>query len=161
MAAAFPDYPANYWLFCIRLHQSALKYPWANILRPHYFCFCTEANQWTECLYQRITWRFRHITPLFNLKISDWLSLVPEPGNIHWDGSHPTLRLRHAQPDGIRRQPLPKNAFAEIPALFYLIISDCHASRHNPLLHTFTGNNEILAGTSSHETGFCHPFIPA
>ena len=24
---AFPDYPANYWLFCIRLHQSALKYP--------------------------------------------------------------------------------------------------------------------------------------
>ena len=93
-------------------------------------------------LYQRITWRFRHITPLFNLKISDWLSLVPEPGNIHWDGD-PTLRLRHAQPDGIRRQPLPKNAFAEIPVPFYLITSGCHASRHNPLLHTFTGNNVI------------------
>lgn len=86
------------------------------------------------CLYQRITWHFCHITPLFNLKISDWLSLVPEPGNIHWDGSHPTLRLRHAQPDGIRRQPLPKNAFAEIPVPFYLITSGCHASRHNPLL---------------------------
>ena len=41
------------------------------------------------CLYQRITWHFCHITPLFNLKISDWLSLVPEPGNIHWDGSIP------------------------------------------------------------------------
>ena len=27
-----------------------------------------------------------------------------------------------------------KMLFAEIPALFYLIISDCHASRHNPLL---------------------------
>jgi len=51
--------------------------------------------------------------------------------------------------------------FAEIPVPFYLIISDCHASRHNPLLHTFTGNNEILAGTSSHEMGLCHPFIPA
>ncbi len=36
-----------------------------------------------------------------------------------------------------------KMLFAEIPALFYLIISDCHASRHNPLLHTFTGNNVI------------------
>ena len=27
MAVAFPDHPAGYWLFCIRLHQSALKYP--------------------------------------------------------------------------------------------------------------------------------------
>ena len=93
-------------------------------------------------LYQRITWRFRHITPLFNLKISDWLSLVPEPGNIHWDGD-PTLRLCLAQPDRVRRQPLPKNAFAEIPVPFYLITPGCHTSRHNPLLHTFTGNNVI------------------
>jgi hypothetical protein len=51
--------------------------------------------------------------------------------------------------------------FAEIPVLFYLITSDCHANRHNPLLHTFTGNNVSIAGTSSHETGFCHPFIHA
>lgn len=112
------------------------------------------------CLYQRITWRFRHITSLFNLKISDWLSLVPEPGNIHWDGSHPTLRLRHAQPDRIRRQPLPKNAFAEIPALFYLIISNSHASRHNPLLHTFTGNNVIHCRYIFARNGILPPLYP-
>lgn len=111
-------------------------------------------------MYQRITWRFRHITPLFNLKISDWLSLVPEPGNIHWDVSHPTLRLRHAQPDGIHRQPLPKNAFAEIPALFYLITSDCHASRHNPLLHTFTGNNVIHCRYIFARNGILPPLYP-
>ena len=32
---------------------------------------------------------------------------------------------------------------AEIPALFYLITSGCCTSRHNPLLHTFTGSNVI------------------
>ena len=93
-------------------------------------------------LYQRITWRFRHITPLFNLKISDWLSLSPNrvtytgtaiphcasamPNQTEFTGSHSRKML-----------------LAEIPAPFYLITSGCHASRHNPLLHTFTGNNVI------------------
>lgn len=113
------------------------------------------------CLYQRITWRFRHITPLFNLKISDWLSLIPEPGNIHWDGFIPhyaSIMPNQTKSAGSHSR---KMLFAEIPVPFCLITSGCHASRHNPLLHTFTGNNEILAGTSSHEMGFCHPFIPA
>ena len=110
-------------------------------------------------LYQRITWRFRHITPLFNLKISDWLSLVPEPGNIHWDGD-PTLRLCLAQPDRVRRQPLPKNAFAEIPVPFYLITSGCHTSRHNPLLHTFTGNNVIHCRHIFARNGILPPLYP-
>ncbi len=48
--------------------------------------------------------------------------------------------------------------FAEILVLFYLINSDCHAGRHNPLLHTFTGSNVSITGISSHETGFCHPY---
>lgn len=62
--------------------------------------------------------------------------------------------------------------FAEIPVLFYLIISGCHSGRHKPLLRTFTGTtlttitaNSLIAnlqsnlqrGTSSHEMGFCHP----
>lgn len=113
------------------------------------------------CLYQRIMWRFRHIVPLFNLKISDWLSLVPEPGNIHWDGYIPhcaSIMPNQTKSAGSHSR---KMLFAEIPVPFYLITSDCHASRHNPLLRTFTGNNEVLAGTSSHEMGFCHPFIPA
>ena len=113
------------------------------------------------CLYQRITWRFHHITSLFNLKISDWLSLVPEPGNIHWDGSIPHYASAMPNQTKSAGSHSRKMLFAEISVPFYLITSDCHASRHNPLLHTFTGNNEILAGTSSHDTGFCHPFIPA
>jgi len=51
-----------------------------------------------------------------------------------------------------------KMRFAKIPALFYLIISGCHSGRHNPLLFAFTGNNISIAGTSSHEMGFWHPY---
>lgn len=89
------------------------------------------------------------------------LSRIPEPGNIHWDGFIPhctSVMPNQTKSTGSHSR---KMLFAEIPVPFYLIISDCHASRHNPLLHTFTGNNEILAGTSSHEMGLCHPFIPA
>ena len=63
-----------------------------------------------------------------------------------------------------------KMRFAEIPALFYLIISGCQSGRHKPLLRTFTGTiqdhqnrkinlrGNLYRGTSSHEMGFCHPY---
>lgn len=91
------------------------------------------------CLYQRITWRFRHITSLFHLKISDTFSLVPEPGNIHWDGFIPhcvSIMPNQTKSTGSHSR---KMLFAEIPVLFYLIISGCHSGRHKPLLRTFTG----------------------
>lgn len=61
-----------------------------------------------------------------------------------------------------------KMRFAEIPVLFYLIISGCQSGRHKPLLRTFTGtiqdhqNHKIILqgnlyrGASSHEMGSCH-----
>ena len=46
----------------------------------------------------------------------------------------PSLRFHHAHPDETAGSHSRKMLLAEIPVLFYLIISDCHASRHNPLL---------------------------
>jgi len=37
-------------------------------------------NNCKACLYQRITWRFRHITSLFHLKISDFTLVYPRTG---------------------------------------------------------------------------------
>lgn len=61
-----------------------------------------------------------------------------------------------------------KMRFAEIPVLFYLIISGCQSGGHKPLLRTFTGTiqdhqnhkinlqGNLYRGASSHEMGFCH-----
>ncbi len=110
-------------------------------------------------LYQRITWRFRHITPLFNLKISDWLSLSPNrvtytgtaiphcasimPNQTESAGSHSrkmlSLKFR------CRSISLPLVA---IPVGTIL----CSIPSRATMLS--------IAGTSSHEMGFCHPLIP-
>ena len=109
-------------------------------------------------LYQRITWRFRHITPLFNLKISDWLSL--SPNRVTYTGTAPIPRCVSAMPNQTEStgSHSRKMLFAEIPVLFYLITSDCHVSRHNPLLHTFTGNNVIHCRHIFARNGILPPF---
>ena len=93
------------------------------------------------------------------------LSLIPETGNIHWDGFIPhcaSIMPNQTESTGSHSR---KMLFAEIPVLFYLIISDCHASRHNPLLlktcvFTFTGNNVIHCRYIFARNGILPPLYP-
>ncbi len=47
-----------------------------------------------------------------------------------------------------------KMLFAEIPALFYLIISGYHSGRHKPLLRTFTGTVQKLPQPQNSSTNY-------
>lgn len=83
-----------------------------------------------------------HYPFLFHLKISDYLNSRLSPNRVTYTGTaipHCTSIMPiQTESTGSHSR---KMRFAEIPALFYLIISGCHSSRHNPLLFTFTGNN--------------------
>ena len=101
--------------------------------------------------------------------LSRFLNQIPQPGNIHWDGFIPhCISVMPIQTESTGSHSR-KMRFAEIPVLFYLIISGCQSGRHKPLLRTFTGaiqdhqNHKIILqgnlyrGASLHEMGFCHP----
>ena len=90
--------------------------------------------------------------------------------NIHWDGFIPhCISIMPIQTESTGSHSR-KMLFAEIPVLFYLIISGCQSGRHKPLLRTFTGTiqdhqnrkinlqGNLYRGASSHEMGFCHPY---
>ena len=91
-------------------------------------------------------WKYQtgsHLSP--NRITYTWTAYIP-----HCTSAMPN----QTESAGIHSQ---KMLFAENLVPFYLIISDCYASRHNPLFHTFMGNNCIHCGYIFTRNGILPP----
>lgn len=80
-------FPLNLcWCFihqkdCCQIDSFCIFYRCYSLIQEN--LVCSSANNCKAFLYQRTTWRFRHIPLLFHLKKTYMLSLIPEAGNIH------------------------------------------------------------------------------